>query len=206
MKLNASLSETELLELARSLIPLRVDLSDPEGPRRSLDLTALIDARLIAGEGLMLAVRAKLTWPDRTLLKQITIERVDVLVEPRLAPTPSGVGLVIELRCRALDLRWVPAFLDHRLVKLVNERLVAAQVRSVWDLSQTLSFTLSDLGARSNIRAVEFDVSQASIDIHGKAVEIDGPMTIHVDRKAIGDKTPSALPPASDTGDTHATA
>ena len=199
MLLSATLTTEELGHLLRSMIPLRIDLSQPGSASRWLDVVELLDSS-IEGESLCVAARCRILWPDRTLLDTIEIRQVALVVTPSLVVTDAGVGLGIELRCRALDVRWVPDFVDRRIVDAINERIDEAKLELVWDLSKTLTFDVVEPSARSNLAKFHFDVSTVKLSVDAEGINITGPMTVTVDRlppHSLEPAAPLSLPAAN---------
>lgn len=180
MELSATLTETELRELVALLIPLRIDISGDDDKQRWLDIDELLDAELVPDDGFVVTARASLRWPERNVFDELEIERVEVVIEPRLEPTPEGVGVAVIIRCRDVDLRWVPAFVDRKIVDAVNQRLRRAGVEFHWNLSSALRFEHTSEGAPSNITSVALDVGRATLRVEGQRVHLRGPMDIRV--------------------------
>lgn len=185
MKLSATLSKDELRSLAHSLIPLRLDLSEgPDKPTRWLDIEEILDSEMLVDEGFSLTTRVSIRWPERNLMSEFGVERLEVLVQPKLVSNPEGVGLVVTLRCRDLDIRWVPDFIDQAIVKRINQTLAETEAVFDWNFSEALSATFTETGERSNIASIGLDVSSAKLEIDNKSVYITGPMQFLIDRRA----------------------
>ncbi|HLT40816.1 MAG TPA: hypothetical protein VK034_31280, partial [Enhygromyxa sp.] len=138
MKLTATLTTDELRSLAQSLIPLRADLRDePDDAPRWLDVDELLEARMDPDRGFSLVARAAIRWPQRALFDEFRIERIELMLTPRLAPSEQGVALVVEVRFGALDVNWVPEFVEEAVVNAINARLEQAGVELRWNLSGT---------------------------------------------------------------------
>lgn len=203
MRLSATVTEAELRALASSLVPLRINLEpgdDPEASARWLYIDELIDTSLEPDEGLVVGAKAAIRWPERALFDEFRVERIELLVAPRLVPTAKGVGLAITVRCLDLDVRWIPDFIDEAIVRRINARLAEAGVEFRWDFSTTLSVSFSDTSARSNVESIGFDVSTAQLEIDSGMVCISGPMQIRITRREPREleREPAIALPAAD--------
>jgi hypothetical protein len=185
MQLTATLTTEELRSLAQSLIPLRADLrADPNDDPRWLDVDELFEAQMIPNQGLSLAARAAIRWPARALLDEFRVQRVDVLLEPRLEPSEQGVALAVAVRFGALDVAWVPEFVEAAVVGAINTRLEKAGAELRWNLSGTLTFGFDEPGEQSNIERVCFGLPNATLEITREGLHLAGEMTIGVRRIA----------------------
>jgi len=200
MELSATLTETELRQLAAGLVPLRIDLSTDDDSPRWLDVVELVDTELVPDEGFVVAAKAQVSWPERRLLDSFTVPKVAMLVEPTLEATHEGVGLIIKVRCRDIDLRWVPDFVDQRIVGAINERLRKAGVEFRWNLSETLSVEFPQTGSQTNIESIGLDISEASLEVDGHRVTIEGPMEVRVVQAPPRDLAASEQPALPEAG------
>lgn len=190
MKLSATLTTAELRQLADLLIPLRVDLGgdeqpgDPDYEPRWLDVVELLDSTMHAEQGFSLAARAAIRWPERPLVSEFRVERVEIMLTPRIEPSAEqGMDLVVALRCRELDVNWVPDFVSAAIVGRINKRLEQAGAEFRWAFTDSLSFSFTETAAHSNIERICLDVSTAQLEIRGGSVHIEGPMTIDIRRR-----------------------
>lgn len=183
MKLSATITATELDRVASSLFPLRIDLSSPGETDRFLELDTCIDTQLEADRGLVLSARGSLHWPDRSLVDRVHIERVDILLEPELVPSTSGLALRLGLRCQDLDLAWIPDLIDAALVQTINTRIAKSTPSFRWDFSDTLSFSVESESSRSNLRAVDFEVDTAVLQVNDESIRLAGPMSMNISRE-----------------------
>src|SRR5690606_37735408 len=100
---------------------------------------------------LSLIARAAIRWPQRALFDEFRIEQIELMLAPRLTPSEQGVALVVEVRFGALDVHWVPEFVEAAVVNAINARLEQAGVELRWNLSGTLTFGFDEPGEQSNI-------------------------------------------------------
>jgi hypothetical protein len=183
--LSATLTVDELRSLAHSLIPLRADLrADPDDAPRWLDVDQLIDAHMIPNQGLSLTARAAIRWPERALFDEFRVERIELLLTPRIEPAEEGVGLALEVRFGALDVAWVPNFVSEMVVNAINARLVDAGAEFSWSMSGSLSFGFEEPGVQSNIEHVCFGLPSATIDITSEGLRVEAEMRVGVHRSA----------------------
>ncbi len=174
------MSTAELQSLAHSLLPLRIDLRGDDDNPRWLDIEAPLDARMIPDLGFSLAVRATVHWPKRALFDEFRVERVEVRLEPRLETSEEGIALVIALEVGAIDVAWVPNFVDEAIVNAINKRLEEAGVELRWEFSGSLSVAFDEPGEHNNIERVTLDLQTAKLDIHADGVQLEAPLTIEV--------------------------
>jgi len=183
MKLTATLTTEELRGLAQSLIPLRVDLrAEPDDDPRWLDVDELYEAQMIADQGLSLAARAIVRWPERALFDEFRTQRVELLLVPRLEPSPEGVALAVHVRFGALDVAWVPDFVEQAVVDAINARLAKSGAELRWNMSGTLTFGFDEPGEQSNIERICFGLPNATLTVTADGVRVEGEMTISLRR------------------------
>lgn len=181
MRLSATLSTAELRTLAHSLLPLRIDLrEDPGDEPRWLDIDEPLDAKMIPNVGFSMTTSAVVRWPERALFDEFRVERVEVRIEPRLEQEGDGVALVVELQIGALDIAWVPNFVDNAIIEAINSRLEEAGAELRWNFSGTLSVAFEEPGEHSNIERVSLNLRTAKLDIDADSVHLAAPMTIEV--------------------------
>lgn len=185
MKLTATLTTEELRGLAQSLIPLRVDLrAEPDDDPRWLDVDELFEAQMIAAQGLSLAARAIVRWPERALFDEFRTQRVELLLVPCLKPSPEGVALAVHLRFGALDVAWVPDFVEQAVVDAINARLAQSSAELRWNMSGTLTFGFDEPGEQSNIERICFGLPNAALTVTADGVRVEGEMTIGLRRSS----------------------
>jgi hypothetical protein len=185
MKLSAALTLDELRSLAHSLIPLRADLrGELDDPPRWLDVDELIDAQMIPNQGLSLTARAAIRWPERALFDEFRVERIELLLTPRIEPSEEGVELALDVRFGALDVAWVPNFVSEAVVTAINARLAEAGAEFCWNMSGTLGFGFDEPGEQTNIERVSFGLPSATLDITRDGLRLEAEMTIGVRRTA----------------------
>ncbi|HVH99450.1 MAG TPA: hypothetical protein VM869_12080 [Enhygromyxa sp.] len=185
MKLTATLTTEELRGLAQSLIPLRVDLrAEPDDDPRWLDVDELFEAQMIADQGLSLAARAIVRWPERALFDEFRTQRVELLLVPRLEPSPEGVALAVHLRFGALDVAWMPDFVEQAVVDAINARLAQSSAELRWNMSGTLTFAFDEPGEQSNIERICFGLPNAAPTVTADGVRVEGEMTIGLRRSS----------------------
>jgi hypothetical protein len=181
--LSATLTTNELQTLAQSLIPLRADLrGEPDDAPRWLDVDELFEASMVPDQGLRLAARAAIRWPERALFDEFRVERVELMLLPRLEPSEEGVALTLDVRFEALDVKWVPEFVSEAVVTAINNRLERAEVELSWNMSGTLTFGFDEPGEQTNVDRVCFVLPDARLEITAEGLRLDGEMTVGVRR------------------------
>jgi hypothetical protein len=185
MKLSATLTTDELRSLAQSLIPLRADLrGEPDDDPRWLDVDELFEAQMIPNRGLSLAARAAIRWPERALFDEFRVERIELLLTPRLEPSAEGVALAVDVRFGALDVAWVPDFVSEVVVDAINARLRQSGAEFSWNMSGTLTFGFDEPGEQTNIERVSFGLPTATLEITADGLHLTGEMTVGVRRSS----------------------
>lgn len=183
MKLSATLTTDELRALAQSLIPLRADLrGEPDDAQRWLDVDELFEATMVPNQGLRLAARAAIRWPERALFDEFRVERLELMLLPRLEPSDEGVALTVDVRFEELDVNWVPEFVGEAVVTAINNRLERAGVELSWNMSGTLTFGFDEPGEQTNVDRVCFGLPDAKLEITADGLRIEGDMTVGVQR------------------------
>lgn len=190
MQLQATIEETELRSLLYGMIPLRVDLSQrgdnetaPAGGLRFIDVTKIHRFELIPGRGMLLSARVELHWPARRLLRRVRIERIGLMLLPRIETAPGGeTAIAADLRCTSFELRWVPRFITRWICRWLNRRLQQRTTVVRWDLSETLHMDFPQVSTRTNLESVGVD-AQIRLIIGAEGLRVESPVQLTVERE-----------------------
>lgn len=183
MKLSATVTTHQLQTLAQSLIPLRADLRLGDDAPRWLDVDELFEAEMVPDQGLSLAARAAIRWPERALFDEFRVERIGLLLGLQLDPSDDGVALVVNIRFEALDVNWVPDFVSEAVLNAINKRLERAGIELKWDLSGTLTFGFEEPG-KTNVDRICFGFPAAQLEITADGLHLEGELTVDVQRSS----------------------
>jgi len=189
MWLEAILSKEDLVSVASELLPLGVQLGPPDSEHYVL-LSAATAVTLVEGRGLRIACNAQIRWPVLGMDIPINVEGLTVLVEPSVPEGGGDLHFLVQLE--QADVAWVPAFVDAKLVDVVNDALKERAGALSWDFAETLSHRFPLPEMLGPARALSLGVSWGKVRITGEALVL----VVSFRALAVRDTTPELVPMA----------
>jgi len=177
MKLQATVSKSELHALVAQLVPFELDLDgngNSSGGVLGFDqLTAL---ELVPEQGLRLTLTGKVTWPVLGIDVPVGIKSVRVLVRLNHEARPTA-QLVVRLTVEEADLAWVPGAVDRSIAERINSELTERHFELAWDFEKLLSHRFAMPEALLTTRALALLVDSSAFRVTSGELRLD--VTLH---------------------------
>ncbi len=138
--LTATIYEATLVELLGQLFPLTVKIDEKRA--RFLQVEKPAHVGFVKGEGLRIHTSAEVQWSVAGLPLRFVLRRLSAMIRPVIVEDALGGKLVFKVELEDVDLKGVPAAIDHSLVATVNGRLAAMGDKLGWDFGKTLRRTI----------------------------------------------------------------
>ncbi len=119
VKLAVVVTLDELDKLARSFVPLTVDLSTPELGKRIIRVHRVSRVELVPNEGIRILGGAEVDWTVLGLTLPVKVDELAVRVHISL----DGGSLKSRLEIECADLRHVPELVENVLETKINDAL-----------------------------------------------------------------------------------
>jgi len=145
MWLEAVITEKDLVELVRQLLPVKVHLNhETEGeekpPERWLLLQPAKEVRLIPDQGLRVTCPAEIMWSIAGMSPTVKLDELSVLLRPQVVDKHKGPVLEFQIEVEETDFHSLPEFIDATIAKAINAALAAKKIP--WDFTETLTRTV----------------------------------------------------------------
>lgn len=137
MWIEALVTSDDLERLLARALPLTVQLGDGH----SLDLYELASVKLVTGEGMRAACKARVHWPVIGVELPIVLHSLDILLRPFIDET--GERLVFGIQLEHADVAGIPTLIDNQITSAINTKLAEHHLDLGWDFSGTLTHLFS---------------------------------------------------------------
>lgn len=168
MRVEAILSQADLVDLIAQLTPVTIRLTD-DG---ELFIHEPSDLTLVAGTGLRFVCKAKLQWKVLGLGVPVTLNSLTVMILPAIAKRPDGDVLVFRLRIEHADLAGIPAMVDSHITDKVNAALAKDSAELVWRFVETLSHEFALPTSLAPVEAIELGVTYGEVNVTAEALTL----------------------------------
>lgn len=179
MELEAVVTQQDLVELMKELLPLKVYLGPPEEPSaggasperdRWLQLEPATEVNLVAGQGLRVTCSALLRWAIAGMGPTLTIDPLRVMLRPQVVERAGALVLEFGLEIEKADFRVLPAFMDATIADAVSGALASRKLR--WNFGKTLTRQVGLGGAFDAGKALDIAVADARLSIGADALSL----------------------------------
>jgi hypothetical protein len=181
-KIIAVLDLETVRELFAELLPLVVDLSDPQHADRFIRIDAPELVEFVAGKGIRVQTSAEVRWTVAGVGVNAKIQTARLLFSPVLAATGGRVDLHITVE--DADLKNVPKLVDRGLVGAVNARLAEKRDAIGWSFARTLSLRLALPSSMEPLEQFMMDARDFAFEIDESALRVSLALPMHFSRRS----------------------
>jgi hypothetical protein len=172
----AILAKSDLAEIAGEFCPLRINIGDGG----DVLLSEPRELELVPGVGLRMTVTPEIHWPVLGIQIPVSVRSATLNVRLEILETPNGGTLTFRLRLDDVDTSILPAFVDRKIVDLVNAELDAKNVELSWRFSKTLSHLFALPEALASAGKLDLLATAGRVKITGEAVAFAVSFQAHV--------------------------
>ena len=144
MWLEAIITEEDLTEMLRELLPVKIHLNPQEGeddpPERWLLLQTAREVTLVPDRGLRVTCPAELMWTIAGMSPTVNIDELSVLLRLQVVEKHKGHVLEVQLEVEEAEFHRLPQFVDTTIIRAVNVAL--ADKKIPWNFTETLTRTV----------------------------------------------------------------
>lgn len=143
MWLEAIITEEDLTEMLRELLPVKIhlnhqeDAEDEKPPERWLLLQPAKAVALVPDRGLRVTCPAELMWTIAGISPTVKIDELSVLLRLQVVEKHKGQVLEVQLEVEEAEFHRLPQFIDATIVRAVNVALAAKKIP--WNFTETLT-------------------------------------------------------------------
>jgi hypothetical protein len=134
----AIFSREDLARLVSQAMPLTIHLNDAH-TEQSLALSDPSEVRLIPDVGLRVVCKAHVHWPVLGISVPITLNSLSVTFVPTIERVADSDGLLFRPSIEHADFAGLPAMVDDRLTRAINDKLSEKGIELAWNYAKTLS-------------------------------------------------------------------
>jgi hypothetical protein len=186
MWIQATLSKADLAGVTEKLCPLRIRI----GEDGFVVLSEPRDLELAADVGLRMTVTLEIHWPVLGIQLPVSVRSATLHVRPEIGKTPKGEALTFKLRLDDVDVSILPAFVDRKIVDMVNAELEAKHIQLSWGFTETLSHLFELPDALLSAGALDLHATAGRVKIAGEAVAFAVLFEARVESRPAGGKVP----------------
>ena len=168
MWIEAIITKDDFAAVLGQLTPLRIHFDEDEKTNRWLFLGRPIAMELVPEKGIRIACPAEIMWSVAGLNVPIRLHTLQVLLRPEMVAKPTGHILQFVLELEEADMKGLPAFVDHTVMKAVNAALAAKEL--AWDFTKTLTNTVKMPAFLEPIKALDIKVGWGKRRVDDNAV------------------------------------
>ncbi len=128
----------DLEQLLRHAVPLTI-YPEGVGAAQSLEITELLEVKLVVDVGLRLVCKACIRWPVLGITVPLALNSLSLLLLPTVRPGAAGDELAFRFSIDHADFSALPAILDTRVTEAINAKLAEKGMELSWDFSAALS-------------------------------------------------------------------
>jgi hypothetical protein len=185
--LEAILTESDLESLIKQLTPVRINLGTAADERylhvgRPSEITLVPELCAVR-----IMTRAKVRWSVSVLNVPITVDSLQMLLKPTVAPAGAieRGGLAFHLEIEEADFKHIPAFADRQIRQAINAELRSKPLE--WNFSQTLSHAFELPDDLDPLEKLRLDVSWGEVKMTKDALAFAVSFRATVTRKRVDD-------------------
>lgn len=178
MWLQMTLTVADLDQAIRQLCPARIALD--EG--RWIDIAVPTTVELLEGRGARLVTEAKILWSVVGIDVPITVQTVEVFLEPSIAQKGDEQRLVFALSIGDLDLKFIPSLIDGGIATKINREL-AANATLEWDFVTTLDWHFKLPKTLSPADSLHLQAKWGDLKIGSDAITMMASMNVDISRE-----------------------
>ncbi len=167
MELTLNLHHDELTRLLQDFLPMRLMLGKLE-EAQDLAWIEIEDLETVAfrpGYGLALTCAAKIHYPLPILPDDFTVQHVQLEMVPKIEEGPEGTVLAFRLLVDALDIEYVPGFVDRVIADKINQALTNNATTIAWNFTKTLTRVIELPPRLALVHAVELSAPQGAVHV-----------------------------------------
>lgn len=121
-----TLAKEELLALLTQATPIRIHMSDPDGPERWVELDRPRELELVPDVGAQLEASGRFRFEAIGIPLEDEIRDIRVTIRPEIDDDETGMPVILfHLDLDQADLATLPGFLDRGVTKIVDSALRA---------------------------------------------------------------------------------
>ncbi|HXU79809.1 MAG TPA: hypothetical protein VN914_00310 [Polyangia bacterium] len=172
MHITARLDEATIAQLLGELLPAQILLDDQGEKGRWIRIEQPRQVDFIADRGLRLQTSGQIQWLAAGLPITVTLNSVQVMLEPQVVEEPAGGRLVFHTSLEDLDLKNVPGFLDRGLLGIINGKLESQGNALAWHFGKSLTVNADLPGSIVPPEAFQMSVRNARVAVLADALEL----------------------------------
>jgi hypothetical protein len=181
----AILVKSDLAELAAKFCPLRIHI----GEGGNVLLSEPRDLELVPGVGLRMTVTSEIHWPVLGIQIPVSVRSAVLEVKLEILETASGDTLTFRLHLDDVDISILPAFVDRKIVDLVNAELEAKHVELSWRFAETLSHIFALPEALASASALDLRAASGRVRITSEGVAFAVSFQANVEPRTVGERS-----------------
>lgn len=141
MNLVITVHRDELAKAIHDFLPMRLTLGalDEDKDRIWFEIEEVETMSFLPGHGLALTCRAEVHYPLVIGPSTFTVTHLSLTVVPAIVKSPEGDVLAFRMEVGAIDVAYLPAFIDRMVAAEINESLVKYATTIAWNFSHTLT-------------------------------------------------------------------
>jgi hypothetical protein len=131
-------SAEDLDGLLRQAVPFSISFGHPD-EIHSLALSDVAETRLVAGLGLRVVCKARISWPILGIKVPLSLNSVTLLLLPTIGRGPHGDVLTFRLSIEHADFSGIPTLIDTRITEAINAKLAEKEIELSWDFTRGMT-------------------------------------------------------------------
>jgi len=174
MDLTLNLHHDELGQLLQDFLPMRLMLGklDDVGELAWIEIDNLETVTFRSGYGIAITCAARVHYPLPILPDDFTVSHVQLEMVPQIEEGPEGTVLAFRLMIGALDIEYIPGFVDRVIVDKINQTLTNKATTIAWNFTRTLTRIVELPPRLAIVHAVELANPQGAVHVSGDGIVV----------------------------------
>jgi hypothetical protein len=171
MNLVLTMHRDELGPLIHDFLPMRLTLGKHGDEEPAwFEIDTIETMTFLPGHGLRLTFPARVHYPMPLLPSDFTLQRVSLEVVPTMVPSAEGQVLAFRMEVAALDVQYLPGFVDRLVADKISRTLMENATTIAWNFSRTLTRHFRLPQRFSRVRGVEMVSERGDVVVTGDSI------------------------------------
>lgn len=171
MNLVITVHRDELAKAIHDFLPMRLTLGDQEGDDPTwFEIEAVETMTFLPGHGLGLTCRAQVHYPIPVLPSTFTVNHLSLEVVPAIDPSPEGAVLAFRVSVAAIDVAYLPGFVDRMVAGEINDALTRNAATIAWNFTRALTRRIQLPARLTRVRSVDMAAQRGDVGVTGDSL------------------------------------